>query len=115
MQGSVYGPCAACATHYCILLLSTRQVAVRFCDGTEQLLQIEWVVAPAAAAETAPPRAVAARPRLADNWLQQCPVPMVHLLRGNELAEEALRAGADAIDALQCRNAQIARGRLSKY
>ena len=114
MQGSVYGPCAACATHYCILLLSTRQVAVRFCDGTEQLLPIEWVVAPAAA-ETAPPRAVAARPRLADNWLQQCPVPMVHLLRGNELAEEALRAGADAIDALQCRNAQIARGRLSKY
>ena len=127
--------------------VGVRKVAVRFCDGSEQLLPIEWVVAAAAAGtETAPPRAPEARSRLADNWLQQCPVPTwvelgasatpnpnpnpnsnpnpipspspspdqvptVHLLRGDELAEEALRAGADAIDALQCRNAQIARSR----
>lgn len=90
--------------------VGVRKVAIRFCDGTEQLLPIEWVVA-TATAEASPPRAPAARPRLADNWLQQCPVPTVHLLRGDELAEEALRAGADAIDALQCRNAQIARSR----
>ena len=90
--------------------VGVRKVAVRFRDGSEQLLPIEWVVA-AAATETAPPRAPEARLQLADNWLQQCPVPTVHLLRGDELAEEALRAGADAIDALQCRNAQIARSR----
>ena len=124
--------------------VGVRKVAVRFRDGSEQLLPIEWVAAAAAATETAPPRAPEARVQLADNWLQQCPVPTwvelgasptpnpnpnpnpnpspspspspdqvptVHLLRGDELAEEALRAGADAIDALQCRNAQIARSR----
>jgi hypothetical protein len=33
------------------------------------------------------------------------------LLRGEELGQEALRAGVDAIDELQRRNAQIARER----
>ena len=47
---------------------------MRFCDGSEQLLPIEWVVVAAAATETAPPRAPEARAQLADNWLQQCPV-----------------------------------------
>ena len=91
-----------------------RKVAVRFGDGAEQLLPIEWVLGPPAASGAAAPPTLqppTLQSLLADNWIHACPVPMVHLLRGEELAREALRAGADAIDALQCRNAQTARGR----
>jgi hypothetical protein len=91
-----------------------RKVAVRFKDdGAVQLLPMEWVVGPAAVDEAAPATSSREpmRPLLADNWLHACPVPMVHLLRGEELGQEALRAGVDAIDELQRRNAQIARER----
>ena len=82
-------------------------------DGAVQLLPMEWVVGPAAVDEAAPATSSREpmRPLLADNWLHACPVPMVHLLRGEELGQEALRAGVDAIDELQRRNAQIARER----
>lgn len=48
-------------------------------------------------------------PLLADNLIHTSPVPIIHLLQGDELAEEAQRVGGEYIARLQARNARLAR------
>jgi hypothetical protein len=97
-------------------LLGPRKALLRFDDGAEQEVPTEWIAGPAPPgpltkpddpSPTSAPRAAL----LAENWLHTCPAPVVHLLRGAELEDEALRAGIDAVHALQLRNARTARRR----
>lgn len=48
-------------------------------------------------------------PLLGDNLLHRSPVPIIHILHGEDLNEEAVHAGEEFVDRLQARNAALAR------
>ena len=61
---------------------------------------LDWVAREDARGGTAP--------LLADNFIHTSPAPVIHVLRGDELAHETERAGEEFIARLQARNARLA-------
>ena len=83
--------------------VGVRNVCVRYADpdvndGGDSDVPIDWVLQNG---RHGPP--------MADNWIHRAPVPVIHLLRGDELERESLRAGDNAIMRLQSRNARLMR------
>ncbi|KAJ1448791.1 hypothetical protein M885DRAFT_537774 [Pelagophyceae sp. CCMP2097] len=78
--------------------LGVRTVRLRFDeDGEEEDVPLDWI------------KSKRGGQLMGDCKLHRSPLPVIHLLKADELAVEADRAGEDAIEALRHRNASLAR------